>query len=117
VVLYQCGATRNRTGDTWIFSPLLYRLSYGTITFAKKSTIVGMDGLESGATRNRTGDTWIFSPLLYRLSYGTFPQMRCKYRKDFFTTKPFFAATVLFSAQTKAFDCIIAGNNLNKFML
>jgi hypothetical protein len=24
------GATRNRTGDTWIFSPLLYRLSYGT---------------------------------------------------------------------------------------
>ena len=26
-----CGATRNRTGDTWIFSPLLYQLSYGTI--------------------------------------------------------------------------------------
>ena len=24
------GATRNRTGDTWIFSPLLYQLSYGT---------------------------------------------------------------------------------------
>ena len=28
-----CGATRNRTGDTRIFSPLLYQLSYGTIFF------------------------------------------------------------------------------------
>ena len=26
-----CGATRNRTGDTRIFSPLLYQLSYGTL--------------------------------------------------------------------------------------
>ena len=26
-----CGATRNRTGDTRIFSPLLYQLSYDTI--------------------------------------------------------------------------------------
>ena len=26
----KCGATRNRTGDTRIFSPLLYQLSYGT---------------------------------------------------------------------------------------
>ena len=25
------GSGRNRTNDTWIFSPLLYRLSYGTI--------------------------------------------------------------------------------------
>ena len=25
------GPGRNRTNDTWIFSPLLYRLSYGTI--------------------------------------------------------------------------------------
>ena len=29
-----CGATRNRTGDTRIFSPLLYQLSYGTLIFA-----------------------------------------------------------------------------------
>ena len=29
----QSGATRNRTGDTRIFSPLLYQLSYGTIRF------------------------------------------------------------------------------------
>ena len=28
------GATRNRTGDTRIFSPLLYQLSYGTFPFA-----------------------------------------------------------------------------------
>ena len=28
------GATRNRTGDTRIFSPLLYQLSYGTIFIA-----------------------------------------------------------------------------------
>ena len=27
------GATRNRTGDTRIFSPLLYQLSYGTIPY------------------------------------------------------------------------------------
>ena len=26
-----CGATRIRTRDTWIFSPLLYQLSYSTI--------------------------------------------------------------------------------------
>ena len=31
------GTTRNRTGDTRIFSPLLYQLSYGTILFASKS--------------------------------------------------------------------------------
>ena len=30
-VLYFGGATRNRTGDTRIFSPLLYQLSYGTV--------------------------------------------------------------------------------------
>ena len=31
---FSCGTTRNRTGDTRIFSPLLYQLSYGTISFA-----------------------------------------------------------------------------------
>lgn len=30
---FDSGATRNRTGDTRIFSPLLYQLSYGTIVF------------------------------------------------------------------------------------
>ena len=28
---FSSGATRNRTGDTRIFSPLLYQLSYGTV--------------------------------------------------------------------------------------
>ena len=28
--LLRSGTTRNRTGDTRIFSPLLYQLSYGT---------------------------------------------------------------------------------------
>ena len=65
---YQIGAFkihgaqgRNRTVDTRIFSPLLYRLSYlgfCVINFA--------DGAQG---RNRTVDTRIFSPLLYRLSY------------------------------------------------
>ena len=31
------GATRNRTGDTRIFSPLLYQLSYGTIMLIQLS--------------------------------------------------------------------------------
>ena len=35
--LFYCGATRNRTGDTRIFSPLLYQLSYGTSQFLAKS--------------------------------------------------------------------------------
>ena len=29
-IRFLSGATRNRTGDTRIFSPLLYQLSYGT---------------------------------------------------------------------------------------
>ena len=32
---FVCGATRNRTGDTRIFSPLLYQLSYGTNCISK----------------------------------------------------------------------------------
>lgn len=31
------GATRNRTGDTRIFSPLLYQLSYGTISLLRRT--------------------------------------------------------------------------------
>ena len=27
------GAGKNRTADTWIFSPLLYHLSYSTVVF------------------------------------------------------------------------------------
>ena len=32
--IHHCGATRIRTGDTRIFSPMLYQLSYGTLSFA-----------------------------------------------------------------------------------
>ena len=38
--IFFCGATRNRTGDTRIFSPLLYQLSYGTIDFFKSGAKV-----------------------------------------------------------------------------
>ena len=34
------GTTRNRTGDTRIFSPLLYKLSYGTIMSAKSISLI-----------------------------------------------------------------------------
>ena len=33
------GATRNRTGDTRIFSPLLYQLSYGTLALRCKDRL------------------------------------------------------------------------------
>ena len=33
LLLFLSGATKNRTRDTRIFSPLLYQLSYGTIAF------------------------------------------------------------------------------------
>ena len=36
------GATRNRTGDTRIFSPLLYQLSYGTISASVSGTLTGV---------------------------------------------------------------------------
>ena len=35
------GTTRNRTGDTRIFSPLLYQLSYGTILFTVDFSFAG----------------------------------------------------------------------------
>ena len=35
------GATRNRTGDTRIFSPLLYQLSYGTSVLITGAKIEG----------------------------------------------------------------------------
>ena len=54
------GPGRNRTTDTRIFNPLLYRLSY-------RATY--QDCAFGGPGRNRTTDTRIFNPLLYRLSY------------------------------------------------
>ena len=38
-----CGVTRNRTGDTRIFSPLLYQLSYDTIVlFTRRCFRLGL---------------------------------------------------------------------------
>ena len=55
------GQGRDRTGDTRIFSPLLYQLSY-------LATIVqGLDGRGAGI---RTLDPVIKSHLLYQLSYA-----------------------------------------------
>ncbi len=34
------GQRRNRTADTWIFSPLLYRLSYLTIPRTKRYLVL-----------------------------------------------------------------------------
>ena len=55
------GQGRDRTGDTRIFSPLLYQLSY-------LATIVqGLNGRSAGI---RTLDPVIKSHLLYQLSYA-----------------------------------------------
>ena len=47
------GATRNRTGDTRIFSPLLYQLSYGTIISLSNSNS-GSDEIRTRGTVART---------------------------------------------------------------
>src|SRR5690606_41329495 len=64
------GASWNRTSDTRIFSPLLYQLSYGTVSTFLKTVTVSLCFC-CGASWNRTSDTRIFSRLLYQLSYGT----------------------------------------------
>ena len=51
--LLLCGATRNRTGDTRIFSPLLYQLSYGTIISLSNSNS-GSDEIRTRGTVART---------------------------------------------------------------
>ncbi len=53
----QSGASgRNRTNDTWIFSPLLYRLSYrgmlGTFRYPV-ATLMGLEPTISGVTGRR----------------------------------------------------------------
>ena len=54
------GQGRDRTGDTRIFSPLLYQLSY-------LATVIGLNGRSAGI---RTLDPVIKSHLLYQLSYA-----------------------------------------------
>ena len=63
----QSGATRNRTGDTRIFSPLLYQLSYGTNLFwfavAKVCNIFDCANFWEGKTQFKVLKVgfWIFN--------------------------------------------------------
>ncbi len=67
---------RNRTGDPFITSEVLYQLSYTSSGVADAQNRAapqegraGSSTCESGATpQNRTGDTVIFSHVLYQLS-------------------------------------------------
>ena len=54
------GATRNRTGDTRIFSPLLYQLSYGTmfISFAIAKVVKLLDYAIAFIIKN--ADNWLY---------------------------------------------------------
>ena len=69
------GATRNRTGDTRIFSPLLYQLSYGTISLLgrtlslKGHTLLktGHKGTNSFEINNTLGEKLIQKHLHLRL--------------------------------------------------
>ena len=54
------GATRNRTGDTRIFSPLLYQLSYDTmfISFAVAKVVKLLDYAIAFIIKN--ADNWLY---------------------------------------------------------
>ena len=58
--IYLSGATRNRTGDTRIFSPLLYQLSYGTmfISFAVAKVVKLLDYAIAFIIKN--ADNWLY---------------------------------------------------------
>ena len=58
--IYLSGATRNRTGDTRIFSPLLYQLSYGTmfISFAVAKVVKLLDYAIAFMIKN--ADNWLY---------------------------------------------------------
>ena len=57
---FKSGATRNRTGDTRIFSPLLYQLSYGTmfISFAVAKVVKLLDYAIAFIIKN--ADDWLY---------------------------------------------------------
>ena len=57
---FKSGATRNRTGDTRIFSPLLYQLSYGTmfISFADAKVVKLLDYAIAFMIKN--ADNWLY---------------------------------------------------------
>ena len=48
---FLCGATRNRTGDTRIFSPLLYQLSYGTSLISGAKVVLILESANGKAKK------------------------------------------------------------------
>ena len=68
ILFFACGATRNRTGDTRIFSPLLYQLSYGTIVFI------------TGAKIGRFFNSAIVSLKLFTLLRSSIPVQLTQFR-------------------------------------
>ena len=82
-----CGATRNRTGDTRIFSPLLYQLSYGTKAFGcscgrKRRDSNSWYGCPYGSLAN----CW-FQPLTHTSIAFRFPNCSAKIGQVFQTCK------------------------------
>ena len=69
---FQRGATRNRTGDTRIFSPLLYQLSYGTFSiFASAKVGLFSEPCKCFCEKNK-GNEEILSIIHYILSIFLF---------------------------------------------
>ena len=63
------GETRNRTGDTRIFSPLLYQLSY----LAETQRDLKCKSLPKGQSESRMGWLWTdaqYDPFLYQNNSG-----------------------------------------------
>ena len=63
------GATRNRTGDTRIFSPLLYQLSYGTmfISFAVAKVVKLLESARLPVIKNTDKKLVCLLSVLYEL--------------------------------------------------
>ena len=74
----QCGVGRDRTGDTRIFSPLLYRLSYRTIF--QKLTRIDLGSIPFPSERDLENLKLLRRFIFYgRLSYRTISSEGCKY--------------------------------------
>ncbi len=52
------GATRNRTGDTRIFSPLLYQLSYGTSLISRAKVVLILESTKGKTKKMRNSSVF-----------------------------------------------------------
>ena len=73
-----CGTTRNRTGDTRIFSPLLYQLSYGTIVVLLNCECKGSTFYPTVQTFREVFCKFFFRQCFYRVSMN-FLAKSCTY--------------------------------------